>query len=595
MKVILYAVQPYRGQAWQWHISLDIAVDRYYWQKKGAVQLMATREISLGLAVTMQEQLGRGSRTEPHPQQVLAKCMKFHGYEQELELVVVRLQVVEVELSISIDKQLLDKICDSLAGRALLREELLQLLEHMDLDLRSISWRSYVQALVLRGDVTITNAVHKRRKLSIWGGVSKRVRHHCRRCGSGDKEMFWVDCSSCQVPCPYCESCLNMGRAKYCSLLVYGKQQSTLRLDKRSTPQKLPSRKWSLSAAQTEASTEALKFLHESSGPYTVPPRFLFWAVTGAGKTEMIFPLIESEINRGGNVLIATPRKDVVLELKPRLQKAFPEQRLIALYGGSDQSWQCGEITLATTHQLIRFSRKFDLVIIDELDAFPYHNNPMLEYAASQCCSTNGKYVLLSATPPEQLQRAIRKKQCSHVKVPVRFHGHPLPIPKKHSTKPLHKLKALPLALKRELQKSIGHGSQIFIFVPRIKLIEGIVQLVVTMFPELIVAGTSSQDSNRTDKVQAFRDGHIRILVTTTILERGVTVPQTDVFILGADSELFDEASLIQMAGRSGRSPVDPIGKVIFAAEHKTKAQVQAIRQLKHMNKIAKRKGYLKI
>ena len=110
--------------------------------------------------------------------------------------------------------------------------------------------------------------------------------------------------------------------------------------------------------------------------------QFLLWAVTGAGKTEMIFPLIESCIGRGGRALIATPRRDVVPELDPRIRRAFPETTVVTLYGGSAQRWEQGQITLATTHQLFRFRHAFDLVIIDELDAFPYHNDPMLHYAA---------------------------------------------------------------------------------------------------------------------------------------------------------------------------------------------------------------------
>ncbi|UUZ82626.1 hypothetical protein LJK88_00590 [Paenibacillus sp. P26] len=42
-------------------------------------------------------------------------------------------------------------------------------------------------------------------------------------------------------------------------------------------------------------------------------------------------------------------------------------------------------------------------MIVDEIDAFPYHNNPPLQYAVSQTCTTQGAYILLSATPPEKL------------------------------------------------------------------------------------------------------------------------------------------------------------------------------------------------
>lgn len=107
-------------------------------------------------------------------------------------------------------------------------------------------------------------------------------------------------------------------------------------------------------------------------------------------KTEMIFPLLQHTLDHGGRALVATPRRDVVLELAPRLAKAFPDTSLATLYGGSDERWKDAQLTLATTHQLMRFYQGFDLVIIDELDAFPYHNDPMLAHAASSSCKPGG-------------------------------------------------------------------------------------------------------------------------------------------------------------------------------------------------------------
>lgn len=98
----------------------------------------------------------------------------------------------------------------------------------------------------------------------------------------------------------------------------------------------------------------------------------------------------------------------------------------------------------------------------------------------------------------------------------------------------------------------------------RISHIQGLVKLLIKQLPDVPIAGTSSQDEERTAKVRLFRATEIRVLVTTTILERGVTVPRSDVYILDADSSLFDEASLVQMAGRAGRFKDDPCGGVIL-------------------------------
>ncbi|WP_369016295.1 helicase-related protein [Paenibacillus sp. GbtcB18] len=376
---------------------------------------------------------------------------------------------------------------------------------------------------------------------------------------------------------------------------------------------------WGLSPAQTAASREALAFLSSTSpgskcaaGKAGLPPSdgssggaaisgktapsFLIWAVTGAGKTEMIFPLLQYELARGRKIAIATPRRDVVLELQPRLMRAFEGRSIVTLYGGGSQTWESGDITIATTHQLMRFAHAFDAVIIDEIDAFPYLNSAALEFAARKALAPGGRYVLLSATPPRALQREAVSGRLPHVTVPVRFHRHPLPVPKRVPAPPLRRILrsgALPQTLRARLEGSLERGAQLFVFVPEIKLVDPLVGLLQGLWPDKVIAGTSSKDRERSVKVTDFRGKVTDILVTTTILERGVTVPKTDVFILDADSSLFNEAALVQMAGRAGRSKDDPRGLVYFAGLENTVSQTGAIRQIKKMNRTARRRGYL--
>ena len=97
---------------------------------------------------------------------------------------------------------------------------------------------------------------------------------------------------------------------------------------------------------------------------------------------------------------------------------------------------------------------------------------------------------------------------------------------------------------------------------------------------------------NEPVKVQQFRDRSIRLLVTTTILERGVTVPRSDVFVLDAHTSIFDEASLVQMA-RCAPLRDDPHGRVWLAAPEYTHSQSAAIRQIRTMNRLAARNNFL--
>lgn len=542
-----------------------------------------------------------------------------------------------------ISQEVYNRMLQAWEGRALLPEEAEQMLQAVyresDLDSHlsgcpqsstsSAAWYSYVQAAYLQGDLVWTSGLEAAERKHLPYFWKKERSYTCRRCGSGKDKLIWTFCPYCRTECPYCGECLGMGRVRFCSPLIYRERpwartkvtgpgapvQATVTGASAPIQVKGPRIKgdWKLSEAQSAASAEALRFLDRKRRNMAKgqPDCFLIWAVTGAGKTEMIFPLVAHELARGGRVLIATPRRDVVLELAPRIAKAFAGAGLAVLYGGSTDRWERGAITIATTHQLLRFAQAFDLVVIDELDAFPYHNNPVLQFAARRACRAQGSCILLSATPPSAMQKAVRRGLLPHVKVPVRFHRHPLPVPQLLAAPPLRSMLAahsLSAPLTKKLAASLERGAQVFVFVPNIRSVEPLVHLLRQVLgvlhggrgganarecPVPWIQGTSSKDPHRAEKVRDFRDGVTRVLVTTTILERGVTVPRTDAFILDADSRLFDAAALVQMSGRVGRSKDDPAGTVCFAAKEKTSSQKEAIRQITMMNIQARKQGYL--
>ncbi|WP_157739537.1 helicase-related protein [Paenibacillus physcomitrellae] len=90
----------------------------------------------------------------------------------------------------------------------------------------------------------------------------------------------------------------------------------------------------------------------------------------------------------------------------------------------------------------------------------------------------------------------------------------------------------LPASLIAELKRSLQRDAQIFLFISRIQQIPRLLALLRDKLPGIRIEGTSSQDGERPAKVTGFRNREIQILITTTILERGVTVPRSDVFIL---------------------------------------------------------------
>ncbi|UJF33234.1 DEAD/DEAH box helicase [Paenibacillus hexagrammi] len=638
MKGQLYALRV--GSTWTWNLTIHMPTNIQYWfEQYGADVGMVLLEpsFSIGQAVRLLHKLTSEPTliTSSQCLPTLRQAAKFCGFANSL-IQAFHVQVIAYSdwmdgkyPPVRLNADLYRSMVLACTGRSLLTEEFEQVLDFVGIKMDRNEWMPYVQLSFLHGDMQVTNGLAVQESRDWRRGFRKQVQYRCKRCGSGDHRLFWSECLYCGQECPYCEECLTMGRTRYCSLLILGAEAAAEQIVNReyavwgtgedvsrgarggAGPQVRPGmaalepylEPWGLSDAQKAASLEGLQFLENRGKYFTGKGQFLIWAVTGAGKTEMIFPFIHYTVARGGRALIATPRKDVVLELQPRISKAFSDYSVVTLYGGSEQRWEQGQITIGTTHQLLRFHEAFDLVIIDEIDAFPYHNNPMLEYAAMKVCKPSGNTILLSATPPKPIRAAAERGRLPHVRVPVRYHRNPLPVPRLLTMPPVQSSiskRAIPTKLVSLFRASLDRGAQLFVFVPNIKLVEPMVEL---LRLELYqgeadagsnVQGTSSKDTLRTEKVQQFRRREIRLLVTTTILERGVTVPKSDVFILDADSGLFDEAALVQMAGRAGRSMEDPAGLVYFASKDWTSSQKEAVRQIKQMNRIARRQGYLK-
>ena len=112
-------------------------------------------------------------------------------------------------------------------------------------------------------------------------------------------------------------------------------------------------------------------------------------------------------------------------------------------------------------------------------------------------------------------------------------------------------------------------------------------------FSNVTFTSVSSRDPERLLKVENMRRQIYGFLLTTTILERGVTFPGIDVMVLGSEDEVFTRSALVQIAGRVGRKSDCPTGKVWFLHEGKTKASQSAIRQIQSLNVLAREEGLI--
>ena len=436
-------------------------------------------------------------------------------------------------------------------------------------------------------------------------------KHTCVRCGNQESHYFAAfPCARCRENCVYCRKCIMMGRVSTCTPLIswcgpepdFGLGKDALPVESEHLPltnqtmmapvplaQSSSFLQWTgtLSHGQKQASNGVVEAVQQAQS-------LLVWAVCGAGKTEVLFAGINSALLAGKRVCLATPRTDVVLELSPRLKKVFPGVPVATLYGGSEDRHLFAPLTIATTHQLLRFYQAFDVLIVDEVDAFPYSADHSLQYAVQQARKIPSSIIHLTATPNEKWQKECRMGKRNFITIPARFHRYSLPLPKfvwcGNWRKGLKK-GTLPKNVLAWVKQRVESKTQALLFFPRIDLMEKLLPLLRNIHPK--IEAVHSEDPLRKEKVQAMRQKEIPLLLTTTILERGVTFPKLDVAVFGAEDRIFTESALVQIAGRVGRSADFPSGDITFFHYGKTNAMVKARRQIMEMNKEARKKGLI--
>lgn len=402
------------------------------------------------------------------------------------------------------------------------------------------------------------------------GMIEKKGKLWCNRCG----QVVNKEKQQLPIGAYYCRSCVRLGRVRSDEKLYYFPQAEFPKMN----VLKWEGRLTDYQAKVSQGLVEAVAKQKNS----------LVHAVTGAGKTEMIYQVVAQVINEGGAVCLASPRIDVCLELHRRLQEDFSCD--ISLLHGESEVYFRSPLVIATTHQLLKFYRAFDLLIVDEVDAFPYVDNPMLYHAVAQSVKEKSTIIFLTATSTDELDKKVSKGESNRLSLPKRFHGNPLIVPQKvwleNFQKYLNQKKLVP-KLEQFVKKQRKTGFPLLIFASEIKRGQELAEVLQSYFSSENVGFVASTTENRLDIVEKFRQKEITILVTTTILERGVTFPCVDVFVVEANHRLFSRSALVQIAGRVGRSMDRPTGELLFFHDGTNFAIERAIQEIKAMNQEA--------
>ncbi|MCP3412586.1 transcription-repair coupling factor [Bradyrhizobium brasilense] len=218
------------------------------------------------------------------------------------------------------------------------------------------------------------------------------------------------------------------------------------------------------------------------------------------------------------------------------------------------------------THALLGKTIKFKdlgLLIVDEEQHFGVSHKERLKQLRAQV-----HVLTLSATPiPRTLQLALTGvRELSIIASP-----------------PVDRLAVRtfvaphdPLMIREALLRERYRGGQAFYVVPRIEDLAGVKDFLDKNVPEMKVAVAHGQMPPTVieDIMSAFYDGKYDILLSTTIVESGLDIPNANTLIVHR-ADMFGLAQLYQLRGRVGRSKLRAYALFTLPAQQKITAQAE--------------------
>ncbi|MCL6628377.1 MAG: ATP-dependent DNA helicase RecG [Armatimonadetes bacterium] len=206
------------------------------------------------------------------------------------------------------------------------------------------------------------------------------------------------------------------------------------------------------------------------------------------------------------------------------------------------------------THALIQGDVEFQrlgLVVIDE-----QHRFGVLQRAALRDKGLNPDVLVMTATP---IPRTLALTVYGDLDLSVIDE---MP-PGRKPVRTYWKTSSQRMQVYNAVRKLVSEGRQVYIVCPLVEESEKLQARAATelaehmkneVFPDLELAVLHGQmkAAEKEAVMEAFRDGKIQILVSTTVIEVGVDVPNASVMVI-EDAERFGLAQLHQLRGRVGR------------------------------------------
>ncbi len=196
------------------------------------------------------------------------------------------------------------------------------------------------------------------------------------------------------------------------------------------------------------------------------------------------------------------------------------------------------------THRLLSGDIRFQdlgLLVVDEEQRFGVKDKERLKEWRSQL-----DVLVLSATPiPRTLYLSlVGARDMSLIATPPE-HRHPIDT---------QVVEEDDVSISRWIRRELSRKGQVYLVHNRVRNIHAIAERIGNLVPEARVAVAHGQmDETELEQVMvAFMDGKIDVLVTTTIIESGIDIPNTNTLIVFR-ADTFGLADLYQLRGRVGR------------------------------------------
>lgn len=377
-------------------------------------------------------------------------------------------------------------------------------------------------------------------------------------------------------------------RVKFEELLFFQLQLQVLKEENRSVGQgivldwdekKLKALQASLPFALTEAQERSLnEILADMRSPYHM--NRLLQGDVGSGKTVVAGLAMYAAVTAGKQAALMVPTEILAEQHLQSLTSLFPSLRILLLTGSLKAAErrerlelvQTGQVDLIVgTHALIQEGVHFHdlgLVIIDEQHRFGVAQRRILREKGQ-----NPDVLMMTATP---IPRTLAITAFGDMDVSIIDQ---MPAGRKEIITRWVKHQQLNLVLDW-LVKEIQKGSQAYVISPLIEESEALdLKNAIALEEELIdyfgdrariaLLHGKMKGEEKEAIMQAFKQGEIHLLVSTTVIEVGVNVPNATVMII-MDADRFGLSQLHQLRGRVGRG--DKQSYAVLVANPKTES-----------------------